>query len=360
MANEKAIQGLQQLFIKFFSPDELRRFVAYGPNGSKLSGQLPGREVSLERLAEEVVDLLNKNGLIGPDLWARLKDARERRAAEVDALASLWTQQQLTPAGPASAPTAHAVAASAVEVVFAMALGLEYQAVREQLSGPISSQRLPSGTIVERGTIATSGRMVPVALVETGHGPEDAALVVSDVLQQLRPKTLVFVGVAGGLKDVKLGDVVVSDRVYAYEYGKEVESFKARPHLGNTAYRLLQQARHEVRNSGWLARAGYPSDSLQTPRAFIGPIAAGSKVVASQEATTARLVQEHYSDALAIEMEGYGALRASWFQNTEAIVIRGISDLLSKKSAADAEGWQERAVGHAAAFAVQMIVGLAS
>lgn len=360
MANEKAIQGLQQLLKDFFSADQLRQFVRYGPSGRELANHLSGREVSPERLAEEVADLLDRYGLIGPDLWARLKEAREQRVAEVDALASLWTQQQLTRAGPASAPTASTVAASEVEVVFAMALGLEYQAVRKQLSGPISRQRLPSGTLVERGAIATSGRVIPVVLVETGHGSEDAAIIVSDVLQQLRPKTLVFVGVAGGLKDVKLGDVVVSDRVYAYEYGKEVESFKARPHLGNAAHRLLQQARYELRNPGWRDRAGYSGDSPEAPHAFIGPIAAGSKVVASQEATTARLVQEHYSDALAIEMEGYGALRAAWLQNTDAIVIRGISDLLSKKSAAEAEGWQERAVGHAAAFAIQMIVGLAS
>lgn len=344
---------LEELLLALFGADELRRFVRHGPFGAEVERELPSRDVSAVRLAESVVQELEKRSLIEPELWGRLKGERPRRAAEIETMAKIWRKS------PEFGTPGATPASDDPEYLIATALGLEYQAVARLLRPNRTFQRTSTGTALEIGTLARTNSPVRVALVETGHGNDDAGLVVSDVLGYLpKLKGIVFVGIAGGVKDVKLGDVVASDRVYAYEYGKDAKSFMPRPHLGNAAYRLLQRARVVSRGSEWLNRSGIDAEGRERLQAFVGPIAAGSKVVASQHSTVARLIQEHYSDTLALEMEGYGTLRAAWLRGTDAIVIRGISDLLGNKAKTDKAGWQLKAAAHAAAFAAEMLADM--
>jgi hypothetical protein len=59
-------------------------------------------------------------------------------------------------------------------------------------------------------------------------------------------------------------------------------------------------------------------------------------------------------------MEGHGFLRAMHSNETlQALVIRGISNLLQQKAEADAAGSQEVAARHASAFAFEMLAKLA-
>jgi len=235
------------------------------------------------------------------------------------------------------------------------ALPVEYQAVRAFLTA-IQEVTHPQGTIYERGRFASDQQTWEVAIGQIGAGNAGAALEAERAINHFNPAVTLFVGVAGGLKDVQIGDVVAATRVYGYESGKaDDHEFLTRPDVGEADYRLIQRARAEANKRDWTARIQGPV-SDPPPQVFVGPLAAGEKVLSGVESATRRLLRSHYGDALAVEMEGRGFLQATHANNTvAALVIRGISDLLAGKQWADAQGSQTQAARHASAFAFQVL-----
>lgn len=236
--------------------------------------------------------------------------------------------------------------------VILTALPVEYLAVRAYLTNP--QQKIhPQGTIYEQGQFTDNGQTWNVGIVEIGAGDSGAALEAERAISYFNPSVVLFVGVAGGIKDVALGDVVASTKVYGYESGKAEETFKPRPEIALTDYCLEQRARVEARNGDWFKRI---SSTEPVPRVFVSPIAAGEKVIASTKSDVYKFLRSNYGDAVAVEMEGFGFLKAAWAnQGVSAIVIRGISDLIDGKTASDKIGSQEIASRNASAFAFQLL-----
>jgi nucleoside phosphorylase len=198
-----------------------------------------------------------------------------------------------------------------------------------------------------------------VAVVEAGPGNAGAAAIAVRAIEHYKPGVALFVGVAGGVKDVAIGDVVVATKVYGYESGKDTaKGFQSRPDVQNTAHALEQRARVIRQGNDWRSRLD-PAVNYGSPTFFVAPIAAGEKVVASKKAATAKLIKDHYGDALAVEMEGSGFLKGVHIAHpTMGAVIRGISDLLSGKANADKAGSQQRAADAASAAAFEILSGL--
>jgi tetratricopeptide (TPR) repeat protein/nucleoside phosphorylase len=240
------------------------------------------------------------------------------------------------------------------QVIILTALPVEFQAVVAYLQ---ETQEIihPQGTIYRVGSFVGNYGPLRVAVAQIGMGGGSAAVETERAIHFFRPHLLLFVGIAGGLKDVQLGDVVAATKVYAYESGKAGQTFELRPEVWRASYPLEQRARHEVSEEAWHARLKRtPPDTI--PRAHIGALAAGEKVLASTQSIVYRQLKATYGDALAIEMEGHGFLQAVHVNHDmHGLVIRGISDLIDGKATADANGSQSRAAHHAAAFAFQVL-----
>ena len=222
-------------------------------------------------------------------------------------------------------------------------------------------------------------------LGNVGPGNVDAALGSADTLNFFLPHVMLMVGIAGGRKDVAIGDVVVATKIYNYESGKDLgsfqprpgvenssyfleqvakiynclsgkvlSSFQPRPGVENSSYFLEQEARSLVQQNQWHKRCLNGVDAGH--KLLVAPIASGEKVVADTASTTALRLDDALTDAVAVEMEGFGVLRAAR-RNPEvwATVVRGISDLLNDKAEADATGSQQLAAATASAVAYELL-----
>ncbi|MEU6146117.1 5'-methylthioadenosine/S-adenosylhomocysteine nucleosidase [Streptomyces sp. NPDC047081] len=227
--------------------------------------------------------------------------------------------------------------------VILTALALEYTAVRDHLTDREELVH-EDGTRVEYGRL--DGTDCTVAVAELGEGAVNSAALTTQIISWLRPQAVLFVGVAGSLKDdVGIGDVVIGTKVYGIHGGKQTpQGFLVRPEAWPGSNALVQAARSAVRD-------------MPDVRSHFKPIAAGDVVLADSRSEIARHLREHYNDAAAIEMEGSGAAHAAHLNGQlDAIVIRGISDRANAgKRRADAGGSQKQAAEQAASVAVAVL-----
>src|SRR5438045_447141 len=100
--------------------------------------------------------------------------------------------------------------------VILTAVPIEYQAVRAHLTD-LQEETHPGGTVYERGIFISPFQTWEVGLVEARMGIARAAFEAERAIDYFKPSLALFVGIAGGIKDVKIGDVVAATKVYSYE-----------------------------------------------------------------------------------------------------------------------------------------------
>jgi len=238
--------------------------------------------------------------------------------------------------------------------VILTALELEHAAVVEHLSAP-TAERVERGLIFDVGTFA--GRSPwRVAVAQAGPGNPAAGILLERAVPVFAPDVAMFVGIAGGRKDVRHGDVVAADAVYDYESGRDDEDrYLPRIKTSAPSFALVQRAQAVARRGQWPSRVR-PAPPAGGPRAYVKPIAAGGKVIAHNRSATAQLIAAYCGDALAVDMESYGFLRGAYLnEGVATLVVRGISDLLADKTATNDAQWQTIAAHHAAAFAFEVL-----
>ncbi|MEU4742618.1 5'-methylthioadenosine/S-adenosylhomocysteine nucleosidase [Actinosynnema sp. NPDC023658] len=245
--------------------------------------------------------------------------------------------------------------------VIMTALDVEHAAVLEHLED-VRPHRHPSGTVFDVGVVAGHPRH-SVALVLTGPGTTAAATLTERANAVFGPAAMVFVGVAGSLRDtLAIGDVVVATKIYSYQGGRsDKDEFLVRPSAWSVSHRLEQEARRLRRGDAWYSLLSGGVEGAP-PAVHFDPIAVGDVVLDSRTSELAQRLRTSYNDAVAVEMEGSGFAHAAHLGNqVHAMAVRGISDHADgRKAKADRAGGQRLAARNAAAFAIALITALES
>lgn len=192
----------------------------------------------------------------------------------------------------------------------------------------------------------------------TDMGPVHAAITASAATAHWKPKHVVVVGIAGGLRDeVSLGDVLVARSVADYSVGK-IEAGVDREErwaMYPSDSALLNAANAYA--TGWEALIGEPRPEGETePARHAGVIASGGDVIASKDLISA--YRKDMPKLIGVEMEGGGVAAALHNHplRPRFMMVRGVSDLADgHANAAMKRQWRAYARHVAAAYTIGLL-----
>lgn len=239
-----------------------------------------------------------------------------------------------------------------VHILILTAVSTEYTAVRKHLNHLKDVKDPVTKNWYEVGKFQN----YDIAIREASQGNYQMSVEAERAIKFFEPKLVLLVGIAGSRKEEKVtyGDVIIVNRVYSIEAGKETpEGFKSREKGGPTQLEMVEEARRHGRKKDWLRFTSHKDEQYKV---VVGAIASGEKVVGNSTSHTAELIALHSEDAIAIEMEGLGlATVMHAYPHIKNLQIRSISDLLDKKDEEYDAGHRELAAENATAFAFQVI-----
>jgi len=135
---------LAALLAHAFSQDDLRRFLASGPEGADVIGALPKHPEGKKQFVAEVVEILFRYNLVNTEFFTRLLNERAYRATDIGLLQARWSGIMTPAAGnlPVAEPRSEAKPAAAVRAV------APASAADEAPAAPLSWRRISARTAV--------------------------------------------------------------------------------------------------------------------------------------------------------------------------------------------------------------------
>lgn len=192
-------------------------------------------------------------------------------------------------------------------------------------------------TVVEK-----QGSTFSCAVASLGSaGNVNAASITTQLLSELKPKLVLMMGIAAGLRGkMKLGDVVVSERVVYYEGAAALPGgvLALRPEIQRPGISTQQDLSTYFSTVSLPQRLQNQADALNfviPPDSKAGEVAARVMVSPATIASGEKLIRDpdlfasfksQHDKACVAEMEAYGVVDACEKQNVPALVVRGISD----------------------------------
>lgn len=239
-------------------------------------------------------------------------------------------------------------------ILILTALEVERFAIEQHLKDIEPISHPVTGTDYTKGTYFYNGTILDVIVARTDQTNVNAAIETERAIAHFDPEYVFFAGVAGGLKDVEVGDIIIGRDVYGYERGKaEENNFKPRPQFGASTYALERLAGEYAKSADWKQKIEKLLNPEFAPviRTYTGTIASGEKVDASINSGLHQFLKQNVSHALGIEMEGLGFLEVCRMRPlVKTLLLRGISDLVNDKGQMDGKGSQPYASANVAAF----------
>lgn len=165
-----------------------------------------------------------------------------------------------------------------------------------------------------RGTIAG----MDVVVLLSGIGKVSATVATTLLIERYKPDYIINTGTAGGLRHVKMGDLVIGTEVGYHD--ADVTAF---------GYKLGQMAQQPVRfiSDSFLLNVVNKSIELLSAEQIIfkGVILSGDSFMSDVERVNQ--VRDNFPKALAVEMESAAIAQTCTQLNVPFIVVRAISDL---------------------------------
>ncbi len=232
------------------------------------------------------------------------------------------------------------------DVLVLTALDIELAAAKQAFN--ISEDTLPTTTsdglhIWKASVMRNNGTHAHCAIAcFSGPGNVEASSITSILLSELKPKNVIMLGIAGGLREkCALGEVVLSERVVAYEGAALIEGgiVEHRPRSSELDIKVRQDISSYLSNRSSLESRltqSYETLEIILPENIeIGPVAksvlpktatigSGEKLLRDPEKFKA--LKELNGKIEVVEMEGAGVFAACAIQKKPVLMIRGVSD----------------------------------
>ena len=176
-------------------------------------------------------------------------------------------------------------------------------------------------------------------------GMTACAALCMKVIAHFRPRYLIMVGIAAGvaLPDVEdqiYGDIVLADVVWNYSSGKFVSPEKANIRFGDIGFIPRPTA---ISVKDWLLP--YIDAAMKSPEnenhVFVGPMASGSAVVASQEMLN-KQIRHSYQNTAGLDMESYAVMYTAMHATEPQpvpIVAKSVCDYADSRKSDQYQKW---------------------
>lgn len=157
-----------------------------------------------------------------------------------------------------------------------------------------------------------------VAVAAPRMGMVSTALTAAKVIEILRPRCIVMIGICAGVKGkANVGDVILIDPCWDWQSGKRVRdkddnaTFSVAPHqldVPSMVRSHVEQLRADSEALNGISNK-WKGDLPGKLRVVIGPVASGSAVLADGQVISE--IREHNRELCGIEMEAYGLYAAA-------------------------------------------------
>lgn len=234
------------------------------------------------------------------------------------------------------------------------AIPQEHAALGEAFTGHESVARI-AGLDFAAGALEDRA----VVFVESGIGKVNAALVATLLVNEFGCDFLLFSGVAGGIDPaLKVGDVVIGNRLIQYDYGALADERITTYQPGVPPLPHADQTHGYQPDRQMLTRVEAALQRLDLPEITAGgeprrPVVRSGTILTGDtfmncEATRQRLFRDF--GAQAIEMEGGAIAQVAERFGVDYLVVRALSDLAGAESHMDFPTFLEEAADLAASI----------
>lgn len=158
-----------------------------------------------------------------------------------------------------------------------------------------------------------------IVLVKSGIGKVNAAITTTLLINHFNAKMIINSGVAGGIKPMKIGDIVLARGISYFDvsltaiddipYGQMASD----PLIVETDSELLKKAEKVFNKLGFEHK--------------IGNLVSGDKFVTSER--DLKKIMKYVDNVLAVEMEGMAIAVTAYKFGIPFISIRGVSDVIN-------------------------------